>query len=451
MWKGTHDARRGAATDGLDPDMNGRLSDAPERDKDDFFLSAICLLTAAEGRPDVLTLDQAIAMALADSPALKAAAATEVAMQARTQAARANRYPQLDAKFVYPFVGTESGVSLNQTLWDFRRTTNQIKSKAAQVKSSEFECASSREDIVLQTKIAYYTVLSLQARLEAPDKALHEQEQRLARSEEFFKLGRLSRIDFSKARINLNTARLNRLKGQQSLQDARLQFASIVGLKEPDGYTLAPVTAPLKFRANLDNEIHQAFQSRPELNQLRAETESYRADLSASQGDYFPTIFGRAGYRIKGKGADQPAVIVGIGIRYQIFDGFAKKAKVKEAEANLLRSRFDMETTEKQIELEIRQAYLHVRSFEETLDLTEQAAHTAAEYEAFVQSQYRVGRASVVDLAESEALRASTRADHLQALYDYEIALAQLNAPSEGSLSHEQKNHRPAVDCPGSG
>lgn len=406
--------------------MNGRLSDAPEMDTYNFFLFAVCLLTTAEGRPDVLTLEQSITMALADSPALKAAAATATAMEARTQVARANRYPQLDAKFVYPFVGTESGVSMNQTLWDFQRTTNQIKSKTAQVKSSEFERATSREDIILQTKIAYFTVLSLQARLEALDKALHEQEQRLARSEEFFKLGRLSRVDFSKAGINLNNARLNLLKGQQSLQDARLQFASIIGLQESDDYTLAPVTEPLKFRGNLDDVIHQAFQSRPELNRLRAEAESYRADLSASKGDYFPTIFGRAGYRIKGKGADQPAVIVGIGIRYQIFDGFAKTARVKEAEANLLRSRFDMETTEKQIELEIRQAYLHVRAFEETLDLTEQAAHTAAEHDAIVQSQYRIGRASVVDLAESEALLSATRADHLQALYDYEIALAQL-------------------------
>jgi outer membrane protein TolC len=111
---------------------------------------------AGEAAP-VLTLEQAVEMALANHPTLQLAELAADMMQAQIQGERSMLYPKLTARFVTPFVGTESGVTLHQPIWDFRQTQHRIAASRAQ--ASGFAHTGQREDVILTVKVSYYTVL----------------------------------------------------------------------------------------------------------------------------------------------------------------------------------------------------------------------------------------------------------------------------------------------------
>jgi outer membrane protein TolC len=151
-----------------------------------------------------------------------------------------------------------------------------------------------------------------------------------------------------------------------------------------------------------------------------------KANLKASKQDYYPTIFGRTAYRIKGEGATQPGFIAGIGVQFPIFEGFSTISEINEAKGDLRRSQAEIESMKGQILSEVKQSYLNLKLSEESIKVTETSKTSSEENLELARERYRLGRASSIELAEAEALYASTNADYIQVIYNYKIAVAQL-------------------------
>jgi outer membrane protein len=81
---------------------------------------------------------------------------------------------------------------------------------------------------------------------------------------------------------------------------------------------------------------------------------------------------------------------------------------------------------QQQIVSEVRQGALNVQLAEERIHIIAASLRAAEEGLAAVQERYRLGRASVVELSEAEALFASTQANYIHAIYTHKIAVAQL-------------------------
>jgi outer membrane protein TolC len=334
-----------------------------------FFLSTSIPPIVAQEQTSLLTLEAAIATALENSIALKASHASVDLKEARLQNTRSGLFPKVDARFVYPFIGTESGVSLShQRIWDFKQTQHLMKAGQAQIQSAALETAIQREEIILNTKVAYYTVLAQQALVAAAAKMVQESAKRLEQAENFAQLGRILQIDVAKAKINFGNAQLHLITTQNDVAKARLQLASSMGLDGDVPYELAPVLAYKPVEIDLKTAIQQALEVRRDPEPHGQETAT-KADLSASQQAQYPVIFGRTEYRIKSEGAEQPAFIVGVGVRYTLFDGSASVSKINEAKAQSspLQNRrgFD-ETTNR---LEVRLGALNVQLAEERMHI----------------------------------------------------------------------------------
>jgi outer membrane protein len=391
-----------------------------------FFFSISPLYVCAEESIEMLSLARAIAIALEHNPTLQAASASIDVMKARVQDTRSNLFPKIDARFIYPFVGTESGVSLNQFIWDFKRTQNLITASKEEMRSSEFDSIVNRDDLILRTKVAYYTVLIQTFMVGAGEKIVRENEKRLEQAESFLKVGRISKIDLAKIKIGLGNAKMNLINTKNSLEQAKVRLAIVMGIKGNLQYQLEFVPDYHKIEGNVEEWINTALDLRPELHSIEAKGSAMQANLLASKQDFYPKFFGRLEYRIEGEGAEQPGFIAGVGFRVSLFDGFSKSSKVKEAKANLLRSDADKESMKQQIESEVRQSYLNLQAGEESIQVTEISKISAGESLEFAKERYRLGRGSDIELAEAEALFAATTASYVQAIYNYKISVAQL-------------------------
>ena len=400
----------------------------------------ILILSApiAEG-DSVLTLDEAIETALENNPGITISQAGVEVERAGVKRAKSDYYPEISTRLIVPFIGRESGFFLDQLIYDFGRTTNRVKSSKARLRSSKFDREATREDIILETQIAYYTVLANEHLARAREKKVIEHEKRLEQSKGFLEAGRIPPIDVTKTEVDLGNSRLEAISAINELEIAKVNLMTVMGIEGEYNYELEDSTEPTIEIIDLDSVIDQAIQTRPELKSLKAQEDAMKANLKVSKREFYPVIFGRTAYRFRGEGAETPGFIAGVGLRFPIFIGFKRFADVESARGSLKRAKAEIAEQKAAIISEIKKLYLDLEFSEENIKVIEDTRKSALASLDLARERHRLRRASDVELAEAEALYASTKATYMQSIYNYNIAAARLkHAIGENGYNQEK-------------
>ena len=171
----------------------------------------------------VLTLDEAINTAIENNPSIDISKATVDISRAGVKNAKSIFYPQISSRLIVPFIGRESGFFLDQLIWDFGRSTNRLKYTKELLKSRQFDKDGVQDDVILDTIISYYTVLSEQHISLAMEKNVIEHERRLEQAEGFYKSGRVPQTEVTKAQVSLGNAKLERISAEKQLCSSKIK------------------------------------------------------------------------------------------------------------------------------------------------------------------------------------------------------------------------------------
>lgn len=388
----------------------------------------------------VLTLDEAIDLAVANNPTLEISDATVDMSRAGVKNAKSVYYPQISSRIIVPFIGRESGFFLDQLIYDFGRTSNTVKSTKQLLRARKFDRESTEDDIILSTIIGYYTVLSEKHIALAMEKKVVESERRLEQAEGFFKSGRVPQIDITKAEVTLGNAKLDQIAARNNLEVAKVNLQTVMGLEDESfNFALEDSSELTISTYQLEESLVQALGSRTELKSLEAQKAAMKANVDASKKEFYPEIFGRTAYRFEGEGAETPGFIAGVGLRFPIFNGFSRFAKVEDSKANLRRTNAELRSTKAGIVSQIKQLYLDLKFAKENINVTKRTKESAEQSLNLARERYNLARASSVELAEAEALYAISNAKYMQAIYNYNINVARLErATGEIDESQEQ-------------
>ncbi len=391
-----------------------------------LILSTGVLNTYAQNEDNVLTLDDAIDLVIKKNPGLAVSEAEISVSRSKLRKAQSNLYPQLHFKFILPFIERESGVFVDQLIWDFGRTPNLIKLHKANLKASKYDWSTEIADAVLNTKIQYYTALGEKLRWKAAKKLLLEKEKKLDQRENFLKLGRASQLDVMNSRVELGNAKLHMLSIKYAMEGARIELAKLTGIKGDFNYQLQDMLDYIPAYIDLDAAIKRGLSLRPELKSLKVKAVGMKANVRASLQRFYPTIVARAAYRFEGAGATGPDLIGGVGIKMPIFDGFSTLSGVRESKAKLRRTQAEIASLEQNIISDIKHLHLDLTLGKEKVEVTRTSKTQTEENYRLMKENFRLGRLSEIELIGAEALFESTKAEHYKAIYDYKIALAKL-------------------------
>ncbi|MEW6145906.1 MAG: TolC family protein [Thermodesulfobacteriota bacterium] len=381
----------------------------------------------------VLSLEEAVGIALENNPGITVSDANIEISKAFVRNMQAPYYPDIYTRIIVPFVGRESGFFLDQMIWDFGRTSNKVKSGKAQLESAKYDRETTREDIELNTIVSYYGVLSQMHITEARGKKVAEAERRFERAEGFYKAGRVSQIEVTKEEVSLGNAKMELAAARNDLEIAEDSLMAAMGMEGEFNFELVDTTVYEKKDISLEDSIDRALETRPEIKSLKAQEASMKANLAATKKEFYPLLFGRTAYRFKGEGAETPGFIAGVGFQLPIFDGFSRFANVQDAKAKLMRSQAEMETAKVEIAAEVKQLRLDLDLAQQNIQITEKTRESAERSFLLAQERYRLERASELELAEAEALYSSSNAAYMQAIYNYNITAAKLERAVGGT------------------
>jgi outer membrane protein TolC len=117
---------------------------------------------------------------------------------------------------------------------------------------------------------------------------------------------------------------------------------------------------------------------------------------------------------------------VAAGVTYSFYDGGATKAKVNQAKQDLLVARETEQKTREAVQLEVKQAYLNIRSAAQKVEETQTVVDQARENYRIQNIRYQAGVGINLDVLDAQLSLNEAQVNHIQALYDYNVGIAKL-------------------------
>jgi len=109
-----------------------------------------------------------------------------------------------------------------------------------------------------------------------------------------------------------------------------------------------------------------------------------------------------------------------------IFDGFATKSNIRQAQLNLAVAQEELRQAKRDVTLAVKQAFLNVTEAEQRIRVTEESLALAEEENRLAEERYRLGASFLLELIDSQVAYSTAQTNHISGLYDYKLAVAQL-------------------------
>lgn len=395
---------------------------------------------------ETLRLEQAIEIALRQHPNVLAAENSVEAGKSRVGQARSGYFPHIELSAGYskynlvpgtfflppgtgrpPFDRYSAAASLNQTIFDFGKTANQVSVQRHDLEALREDLKATANDVAFDVKQAYFGVARAERNRKVAQETVRLYEQHLDRAEEFFKAGVSSKFDVTKARVDLSNARLGLIRAENALKLAIINLNNAMGMPNAPVYTVEDVLSYQKYGVTFDEALERAYKNRPELNALSARKEASDKSVSLARKGFFPVLTGNASYNWAGEEFPlEGGWSATVTLTFPLFSGFLTYHQVGEAKANLRIISANEEALRQAVLLEVNQSYLNLLEAEERIAAAELAVQQARENLDIANGRYQAGVGSPIEVADAEVAYSSAQMDYIQALYDYRIAQASM-------------------------
>ncbi|MBN1272712.1 MAG: TolC family protein [Candidatus Aminicenantes bacterium] len=377
------------------------------------------------------TLEECISIAISENPLIQSSFHQYQASLARIKQAKAFNQPSLDydsdlqPKF-FDFRGSgESYFGLSQS-FEFPGKRS-IRGKIASKESHELlqEIDLLKLDIVFQVKRAFYGLLLAQEKMKYARQNLELAQDFQNKARLKFEAGDVAKVEYLRARVEALKAD-NAVKSSEN--DVRLAKAQLNFLLARKKYSPLEIQGQLSrdlIELDIDVFFQRALSFRPEIKRTKFSLE--KEGLRKKQGtlSYLPDFdVGVSRHRIDGEGTFWD---VTVSLPIPLFFWQPKKGEIAEAQANISSLQKELEHLKNAISLEVEEAYTNALTAGNQIKLFEDEILAQAEevYEMFLFS-YQEGEIGGIELIEARKTLIEARLSYADALYNYDIALADL-------------------------
>lgn len=432
-------------------------------------------ISAAGGAQEALSLRDAVRAALDRNQGIAASAAVEDAAAARIRLARSGYLPKVNYQeswarsdnpvFVFSSLLTQrqfgeqnfaigalnrpdflnnfqSLVTAEQPLFDAGKTKRAVRTAELGHNLAGEDLRRSRMQTIAQVARLYLGAQLSGAQLEATAQTLKSAESDLERAEARRASGMATDADVLSLRVHLAAVREERIRRTADLEVARAAVNDALGypLDTPRQFTtaLAPLALPALDAAGLEKT---SLESRPEVRETRMAREIAAVAVADAKSNLLPQVALRGAFesdrqRFYNRGGAN--WLVSIGLKWNLFNGFADQARIGENAAQVRRAEADQARVASAVRLEVRRAFADLKAAEERIATAQAAVAQAEESLRIAQNRYGAGLETVTDLLRTETALFAARTRHLVAVHDQRVAAALLELAA-GTLSADSE------------
>ena len=424
-------------------------------------LLAVLLLIPCAAGAEQYTLRQCADYAAANSPEVQETALGAAGYRANEAEARAARDPGFSlvtyAAPAYKVTGDadhyrndyrdwgpyyHARLEAQMPLWTWGKIDSYIGAAQHGRKVAESETAQKRGEVLYDIK-KYYNGLLLARRLQRTVNDITAVlGEAIEKADKLYQegTGEVKKSDLEMLKVYLAEAEKNKHLADKSETMARLALMQKMGMAENLDFEIAdqqlkPDAGEL---AGADIYVKKAFENRPEWKMVHDGIKARQLLVSAEKADRYPLIFlaGEVQYDAAGIRKDQKnpwlndpynGLTGGVAVGAK-FDFAPRKLGARtaalQAEADKLKEKEKFARSG--IELQVKNAWQNAREAKENIDSAKRGLDAAQRWVMAAGLVYGIGTGEAKDALEGLAAKAKGEKDYYQAIFDYNMARADL-------------------------
>jgi outer membrane protein len=413
-----------------------------------------------------LTLQQCLQYALSNNQKLAQTRMEEDLGRLKTSEIRAQALPQVNGNAKYtdniklgvlpisgekmgqPEAGTilmpmgmqhnvTAGADLSQQIYNQSVFTG-LKAARSGEEYYRLQTAQTEEGVIYNVTQLYYQTLVTREKMIVLDANIDKISKLLEATASQVKNGLAKKIDEDRMKVNLTNYKTQRTQLLNELQVRANQLKQSMGMAIESDITLPRTSfAEIEKKTasavdfggmNLDNRI--------EYKLLKKQEELQGMQKKAYIAENYPSLSAFANYSYNGIGEKfdyfksgsnsttswYSMAAVGLTLKIPIFDGFARRSRVRQADVTLRQINKKIEETTLSLNTAYANAKLQVQNNLSTIKSQMENVDLANEVYSSTQNNYNLGLANLTDLLEAETSLTAAQNNYNEALLQYKLA-----------------------------
>ncbi len=424
--------------------------------------------SVSKGGVPRFTLEQAVLTALQRNPDIQRARQEIERTKGLYLELRADILPRVDAlanaQNTDPHLGSVStidggGLSGVPTQYNLSLQATQIVSAGgrvlSQIRSADFQRDASyfafrnAIDLVIATvRTQFYQILLNRALIGVQEESVNLLQSQLQDQQNRFEAGTVPRFNVLQAQVALSNQYPDLISARNNYRIAQLQLARTIGLDfDPARGDSAPLEALGQLRyvpraIPLPRAIEIAKERRPFLKQQKANVLTNNAEVGIARSGYFPQIRATGGSDFRSSPVSEnihdvrSGYVVGATGSWAIWDWGQTYGRVKQAKALLQQSKITLDDANRQVELEVQQAYSNIVQGRELIRSQEQTVGQAQEALRLASARLSAGAGTQLEVLNARVEVTRAQSISLQALYTYNAAVAEFDRVTASEITY---------------
>ena len=416
------------------------------------------LLEEAAEKPVVITLEQALEIALSENVAVKVADLEIKRSQYAKKGAYAALYPQIDLTGSYQrtikkqvmymtmggqSMGIEVGKSntlnagasaamplVNAQLW------GSLKLSAIDVELSVEKARASRLDMVTQVKNAFFGTLFAKEAFKVYKEVYENAVKNYDETKKKFDAQKVSEFELVRAKTTVANAVPNVYNAESSVILALWQLKAVLGV---DLDMNIDVSGQLDdWSQQMFYDIHQhdsiSLDNNTTMKQLALQVEQLAQNIRLQKFANIPSLALAFNFSYMSMADDisfkefpwTPYSTVGLSLNIPIFAGGKRYQAIRQAKNQYQQVQLQVENTERQLKIAIRQNLNTMEANMKSYYAAQDAVAAAQKAYDIAEAAYKVGRSTLIELNDAQLALTQSQLAQSQAVYNFIIAKAQL-------------------------
>ena len=397
---------------------------------------------------NALTLDEAVNTALKNNYTIQSKNYDYMESLENVKLNNSNYLPKLDASYGYTntnkanvgFQSDEATASLKLSYNLFNGFKDLATKESAKYLSlsSQYALNATKQDIVLDTKIAYINYLDKQNALETYKSAYVLFQEQFNDSQNRYNQGLIAKNDLLQVQVNMSSAKQNVVKAQGDLKVALFQLSNILG-----GINLENETIEKLNEQTLQSSVYDEnlLENRSEIQALKMNLESIKELEKSAKSGYYPKVdasvsqnkyYDELSKKIENKEDNQN--IANVTATWNLYNGGYDSSQSVIYKTKYLSLKSQLEKTKLDIKLQYENAKSNLEVAIDNLETSKLALLQAKENYSIVKNKFDEGISTSTDLTDANYLLTQAKQGFNRAYFDKYLAISTLDRITEKNI-----------------
>ncbi|MCX5801533.1 MAG: TolC family protein [Candidatus Eisenbacteria bacterium] len=401
-----------------------------------MIILLVTILSVDSFAEQPLTLQDCISLARQNNPTLVQQKTSIERSNVGVTSAHSSYYPGVDLSSSYRNSGSSFGdrqgsystsIGLSYTIYDGGYRKAAVDAATAKVDVAKEAYHLSEDELILQVKGAFFKILQKQEQITLVQDVVKRRREDLVLINLKYEAGRESSPAVKEAEANVLQAEYDDKRAKDELVLAGVELNLLLGRPRRSEVVLEYRDAEIDFPP-LESLIEEAMVGRPELLSATANTGALQAQVTQARSNYLPGVSFSSSYGLQGSELldQRDNWGAGISVSLPIFDGFSRKAKVRDATLSLESQSDRIRELQQQIEEEVEQAYSTWELAQSIIEVNKSTLEAARNMYELTKLQYEQGKTSYFFLQQKETGLTQAETTQLSALYNLRVSAARL-------------------------